>query len=257
MMLVDSHCHLDFPEFSDLDSVVSRARSAGVHRMVTISTRLSKFSDVLSVSEHCDEIFCSVGVHPHYAADESVTVESLVELSSHKKVVAIGESGLDYHYENSPRSIQHDVFLVHIEAARLTGLPLVIHARDADSDMIDILTEQSRVGSFSAVLHCFSSSRALAERGIELGFYVSFSGILTFKNSDDLRILASDLPRDRVLIETDSPYLSPVPHRGKPNEPSYVSYVADVLGDIWGVSRSEVCSRTTDNFFSLFTKVPS
>ncbi len=257
-MLVDSHCHLDFPNFADeLDDVVQRARDAGVGRMVTICTRVKKFPQVLAVAERYEDIFCSVGTHPHNADEElDITTDDLIKLTEHKKVVALGEAGLDYHYDKAPRDAQEKGFRNHITAARETGLPLVIHARSADDDMISILQEETRAGAFPAILHCFSSSRKLAEAGIELGLTVSFSGILTFKNSQDIRDIARDMPRNRVLVETDAPYLAPMPLRGKTNEPSYVVHTAQVLAEVWGVSKDEVWTQTTENFFQLFTKVP-
>ncbi len=257
-MLVDSHCHLDFPDFAtELDDVVQRARDVGVERMVTICTRVRKFQQVLAIAERYEDIFCSVGTHPHNADEElDVTPQQLVELSQHPKVVAIGEAGLDYHYDTSPRDAQAQGFRNHIAAARETGLPLVIHARSADGDMMSILTEEMRAGAFPAVLHCFSSTRALAECGIELGFTVSFSGILTFKNSQDIRDIASDMPRDRVLVETDAPYLAPVPNRGKRNEPAFVADTARVLAEIWGMEEADIRRQTSNNFFNLFSKIP-
>ena len=257
-MLVDSHCHLDFPDFAEeLDDVVQRARDAGIGRMVTICTRVRKFQQVLEVAERYEDVFCSVGTHPHNADEElDVTAQDLIDLSQHHKVVAIGEAGLDYHYDKSPRDAQARGFRTHIEAARETGLPLVIHARSADDDMIKILTEETRTGAFSAILHCFSSGRALAECGIELGLTVSFSGILTFKNSQDIRDIARDMPRDRVLVETDAPYLAPVPNRGKRNEPAFVADTANVLADVWQMSVDDVRDATTQHFFELFSKVP-
>ena len=257
-MLVDSHCHLDFPDFAEeLDDVVQRARDAGLGRMVTICTRVKKFPQVLAVAERFEDVFCSVGTHPHNADEElDVTVEQLVDLTAHPKVVAIGEAGLDYHYDKAPRDAQAQGLRVHIAAARETGLPLVIHSRSADEDMAQILEEETKIGAFPAVLHCFSSGRALAEKGIELGLYVSFSGILTFKNSQDIRDIAADMPRDRVLVETDAPYLAPTPHRGKRNEPAFTAHTADVLADVWGVASEDVWKQTTHNFFRLFSKVP-
>jgi len=258
-MLVDSHCHLDFPDFSDeLNEVVQRARDAGIGRMVTICTRVRKFQQILAVAERFDDVYCSVGTHPHNAAEElDVTTAELVDFSHHDKVVAIGEAGLDYHYDKSPRDVQEQGFRTHIAAARETGLPLVIHARSADDDMMAILREETRAGAFPAILHCFSSGRALAECGIELGLTVSFSGILTFKNSQDIRDIARDMPRDRVLVETDAPYLAPVPNRGKRNEPAYVVDTASVLAEVWDMEASDVRQQTTDNFFQVFTKVPT
>ena len=256
--LVDSHCHLEFPDFADeLDAVVERARARGLRRMVTICTRVRKFDQVRSVAERFDDVFCSVGTHPHNAAEElDITKDDLVRLSHDPKVVAIGEAGLDYHYDKSPRDAQAQGFRTHIAAARETGLPLVIHARSADEDMIDILRDEKSKGAFPAVLHCFSSGRTLADLGIELGLYISFSGILTFKNSQEVRDIAAAMPRDRVLVETDAPYLTPVPNRGKRNEPAFTADTAAVLAQTWGVSEADVWQQTTDNFFRLFSKVP-
>ncbi len=256
-MLVDSHCHLDFPDFAEeLDDIVARAEAAGIGRMVTISTRVRQFDRVLAVAERYDSVFCSVGTHPHNA-DEELDIEpaDLERISGHPKVVAIGEAGLDYHYDNSPREAQAEGLRRHIAAARETGLPLVIHARDADSDMAAILTEETQKGAFPAVLHCFSSGRGLAETGIRLGHYVSFSGILTFNRAEDLRDIASDMPGDRILVETDAPYLAPTPFRGKRNEPSYVVNTARVLAETRGVGEDEIAEQTTENFFRLFSKV--
>lgn len=256
-MLVDSHCHLDFPDFAEeLDDIVARAEAAGIGRMVTISTRVRQFDGVLAVAERYDSVFCSVGTHPHNA-DEELDIEpaDLVRISGHPKVVAIGEAGLDYHYDNSPREAQAEGLRRHIAAARETGLPLVIHARDADSDMAAILTEETEKGAFPAVLHCFSSGRGLAETGIRLGHYVSFSGILTFNRAEELRDIARDMPSDRILVETDAPYLAPTPFRGKRNEPSYVVNTARVLAETRGVGENEIADQTTENFFRLFSKV--
>jgi TatD DNase family protein len=256
-MLVDSHCHLDFPDFAEeLDDIVARAEAAGIGRMVTISTRVRQFDRVLAVAERYDSVFCSVGTHPHNA-DEELDIEpaDLVRISGHPKVVAIGEAGLDYHYDNSPREAQAEGLRRHIAAARETGLPLVIHARDADADMAAILTEETEKGAFPAVLHCFSSGRGLAETGIRLGHYVSFSGILTFNRAEELRDIARDMPGDRILVETDAPYLAPTPFRGKRNEPSYVVNTARVLAETRGVGEDEIAEQTTENFFRLFSKV--
>jgi TatD DNase family protein len=257
-MLVDSHCHLDFPDFAaELDQVVGRATAAGVTTLVTIGTRVRKFPQVRAVAERFDHVYCSVGTHPHNAHEEvDVTAEELVALTEHPKVVAIGEAGLDYHYDNSPPEAQAAGFITHIAAARTTGLPLVIHAREADADLAAILKAETEKGTFPAVLHCFSSGRALAETAITLGHYVSFSGILTFKNSQEIRDIARDLPADRILVETDAPYLAPPPHRGKRNEPAFVVHTADVLAEVRGVSREEIAALTTENFFRLFSKVP-
>lgn len=257
-MLVDSHCHLDFPELAeDRAGVLARARAAGVGRMVTISTRVRRFDEIRAIAETHDEVWCSVGTHPHNAAEEpDVTADELVRLAGHPKVVAIGEAGLDYFYDHAPREAQAAGFRTHIAAARQTGLPLVIHARDADDDVAAILTEETGKGAFPFILHCFSSGRALAEAGVKLGGYASFSGILTFKKSEELRAIARDLPRDRLLVETDAPYLAPVPFRGRTNEPAFVAHTAAVLGETLGVSADEIARITTDNFFRLFTKMP-
>ena len=257
-MLVDSHCHLDFPDFAaERDAVVARALAAGVGRMVTISTRVKRFAGVLEIAEAYPEVYCSVGTHPHNAAEElDVTADELVRLAAHPKVVAIGEAGLDYHYDKSPRPAQAQGFRTHIAAARKTGLPLVIHARSADDDIAAILEDESGKGAFPFILHCFSSGRRLAETGVALGGYVSFSGILTFKNSDELRAIAADVPHDRLLVETDAPYLAPVPFRGKRNEPSFVTNTARVLAETIGVNVEEIAAITTDNFFRLFNKMP-
>lgn len=257
-MLVDSHCHLDFPDFAEeREAIVTRALEAGIGRMVTISTRVRKFPQILEIAEHFDPVFCSVGTHPHNAAEElDVTVEELIDLSSHPKVVAIGEAGLDFHYDKSPRDAQEKGFRTHIAAARTTGLPLVIHARSADQDMAAILEEETGKGAFPFILHCFSSGRKLAETGVALGGYVSFSGILTFKNSEELRRIAANVPRDRLLVETDAPYLAPVPHRGKRNEPSFVAQTARVLAETIGVGEAEIAEITTNNFFRLFRRMP-
>jgi TatD DNase family protein len=257
-MLVDSHCHLDFPDFAEeRDAVVARAEAAGVGMMVTISTRVRRFESVLAVAEAYGNVFCSVGTHPHNAGEETdVTTEELIRLSSHPKVVAIGEAGLDYFYDRSPRDVQAAVFRRHIAAARETDLPLVIHSRDADADMEAILRDEKGKGAFPFILHCFSSGEALAKAGVELGGYVSFSGILTFKKSEELREIAKSIPHDRLLVETDAPYLAPVPFRGKRNEPAYVAHTAAVLAETIGMGVEDVAALTTANFFRCFSKVP-
>lgn len=257
-MLVDSHCHLDFPDFAEeLDDVVARAEAAGLGRMVTICTRVRKFPQVLEVAERFENVFCSVGTHPHNAHEElDISTQEIVQLSKHPKVVAIGEAGLDYFYQKDHAAAQSEGLRNHIAAARDTDLPLVIHSRDADDDMIEILRQEAEQGAFPFVLHCFSSGRALAEAGVELGGYVSLSGILTFKNSQEIRDIAADVPMDRLLVETDAPYLAPTPYRGKRNEPSYVIETAKVLAETKGVSVDEIWQTTTDNFFRLFNKVP-
>ena len=258
-MLIDSHCHLDFPEFApELPEVIARAHQAGVERMITISTRVAKYDVYREIAEAHESVWFSVGTHPHQAHEEAdVSVERLVELSRHPRCIAIGEAGLDYHYDRSPRDVAEAVFRRHIEAARITGLPLVIHSRDADADMARILREETGKGAFPALLHCFTSSRELAQVGLELGLCISFSGVLTFKNSQELRDIARDVPLDRVLVETDAPFLSPVPHRGKRNEPAFVAETARVLGGTKGVTASEVGLATTANVLRLFSKMPA
>lgn len=257
-MLVDSHCHLDFPDLvQERDAIIARAVSAGVGTMVTICTRVRRFQQVLEIAEACAEVWCSVGTHPHNADEEpDVTAEQLVLLASHPRVVAIGEAGLDFHYDKSSRSAQTESFRTHIKASRETGLPLVIHARQADAEIETILRDEAGQGAFPFVLHCFSSGRRLAEAGIELGGYVSFSGILTFRNSGEIREIAAELPLDRLLLETDAPYLAPPPHRGKRNEPAFVVETAKVLAEIRQMEPGAIATATTDNFHRLFSKVP-
>ncbi|MDP2296453.1 MAG: TatD family hydrolase [Pseudolabrys sp.] len=257
-MLVDSHCHLDFPEFApELDAVVARARAAGIGRLVTISTRVKNLPQLLAIAEKFPEVFCSVGTHPHNAHEElDIDADALVRLTQHPKIVALGEAGLDYHYDKSPRDAQAQGFRQHIAAARQTGLPLVIHSREADADMARILTEETGKGAFPAVLHCFTAGRDLAMTAMELGLTIGFTGIITFKNSQDLRDIARDLPADRILVETDAPFLAPLPYRGKRNEPSYVVETARMLAQVRGVTPDEIARQTTENFFRLFSKVP-
>jgi len=257
-ILVDSHCHLDFPDFAaELDEIVERAAAAGIARIVSISTRVRRFDKLLAIVEQFPNVYCSIGTHPHYAHEEpDVMVEELVERARHPKVVAIGEAGLDYHYDFSPRDAQEIGFRRHIAAARATALPLVVHAREADADIARILAEETGKGAFPAVLHCFTGSRELALRAIDLGFYIGFTGILTFKKSDELRAIAAELPADRILVETDAPYLAPGKFRGKRNEPSYVTETAKTLAAIRGTSFDHIARQTTDNFFRLFNKVP-
>jgi TatD DNase family protein len=257
-MLVDHHCHLDFSDFADdLDGVVGRAKSAGVGLLVSISTRIRRFDGLLKIAEAYDNVLCSVGTHPHYAHEElDIAVEEIVERARHPKVVAIGEAGLDHHYDNSPRADQEKGFRTHIAAARETGLPLVIHAREADADIARILEEESAKGAFPFVLHCFTSGAELARRGLALGGYVSFSGVVTFKKSEVLRDIALGVPLDRILVETDAPYLAPEPMRGRTNEPAFVIHTAARLAALKGVSDAELAQATNDNFFRLFSKVP-
>lgn len=256
-MLIDSHCHLDFPDFAeDLDGIVSRARSAGIGRMVTISTRVRKLDQLLAIAERYDDVYCSVGTHPHNADEEDgISPDELIGLTEHPKVVALGEAGLDYFYDNGAPEAQARGFRAHIAAARATGLPLVIHTREADEDCGRILEEEAAKGSFRAVLHCYTGGRELALKAVSLGLYIGFTGILTFKKSEVLRALAAELPSDRILVETDSPYLAPGKFRGKRNEPAYVVEVAKVLAEARGVSFDEISRQTSENFFRLFSKV--
>jgi len=258
MMLIDSHCHLDFPDFAaELAAVVERARGAGVARMVSISTRVARHDALLKIAESFDDVYCSVGTHPHYAHEElDVGAADLIARARHPKVVAFGEAGLDYHYDNSPRDAQERGFRTHIAAAREAGLPLVIHSREADADTARILEEEAGQGAFPAVLHCFTGGIELARRALALGHFISFTGILTFKNSGALRAIAAELPAERILVETDAPYLAPGRLRGKRNEPAYVIEIAKVLAEARGVSLDTIARQTTENFFRLFRKVP-
>lgn len=257
-MLVDSHCHLDFADFAEeRDAIVQRALDNDIKRLVTICTRVRRFDSIIAIAEAYESVYASVGTHPNNAHEElDVAVDELVELSKHPKVVAIGEAGLDYHYDYAPPAAQDQGFRTHISASRITQLPLVIHARSADEDMISILREETGKGAFPFILHCFSSGAELAQVGVELGGYISFSGILTFKNSPEIREIARNVPRDRLLVETDAPYLAPMPHRGKRNEPSFVCHTAAVLAETIGVSEAEIANITSDNVFRLFTKMP-
>jgi len=257
-MLVDSHCHLDFPDFAaDLDAIVARAAQAGVGRLVTISTRVKRLGELIAIAERFPNVYCSVGTHPHHADEEDgIAPNELIELTKHPKVVALGEAGLDYVYDNCSPEAQARGFRAHVAAARATGLPLVIHTREADSDCQRILDEEVAKGPFRAVLHCYTGGRELAMKAIELGLSISFTGILTFKKSEALRGLAAELPADRIMVETDAPYLAPGKFRGKRNEPAYVVEVAKVLAEARGVSLEEISRQTTENFFRLFSKVP-
>jgi TatD DNase family protein len=257
-MLVDHHCHLDFPEFAaDRDGVIGRAGAAGVGMMVSISTRIRRLDRLLEIAGRYDNVLCSVGTHPHYAHEElDVSVAEIVRLARHPKVVAIGEAGLDYFYANSPREAQAQGLRAHIAAARDTGLPLVVHARDADADIAGILEEETALGAFPGVLHCFTGGAELARRGVDLGLYISFSGIVTFKKSDRLREIAASVPLDRLLVETDAPYLAPGKHRGKRNEPAFVVETAAVLAQAKRVGLDELAGATTANFFRLYGKAP-
>ena len=257
-MIVDSHCHLDFPDFEgEHEALIARARQAGVGLVVSICTRVRKVEPIRAIAEAHEPVYFSVGTHPHQAGEEDgITADEIIALTKHPKCVAVGEAGLDYFYDKAPRDAQARGLLTHIEVARRTGLPLVIHARDADADMEMILREETGKGAFPFLLHCFSSGPQLARAGVELGGYVSFSGILTFKRSDELREIAKTIPHERLLVETDAPYLAPQSHRGKRNEPAYTAETASVLAKTIGVSDDDIASVTTSNFFRLFSKVP-
>lgn len=255
-MLVDSHCHLDYmAREGQLDAVLERAAAAGVDAMLTICTRLEGFPQVLAIAESRPNLWCSVGVHPHDAAAEpDVTVARLAELARHPKVIGIGESGLDYFYERSPRAVQQAVFRTHIEAARETGLPLIVHSRDADEDTVALLTEGAGKGGLNGLIHCFSTTQYLSDNALKIGFYISLSGIVTFKQSEGLRAIAGTLPADRLLVETDAPYLAPVPLRGKKNEPAFVVHTAECLAGLRGLEPAALAAGTTENFYRLFRK---
>ena len=255
-MLIDSHCHLDFPELTtDEAGVLARARTAGVGGMLTIGTRLDQFDRVRAIAERHDNVWCSVGVHPHEAKEEGQrTPDRLIEAAGHPKVVGIGETGLDFYYEHSPREEQAESFRAHIAASRQTGLPLIVHTRDADAATGDMLEDEYGKGAFPGVIHCFSTGRAMAERALALGLYISISGIVTFKAAEDLRSIVRDIPLDRLLVETDAPYLAPIPKRGKTNEPAFVAHTAAKVAELKGIGLAELEAATTDNFFRLFTK---
>ena len=257
-MIIDSHCHLDFPDFEgELDAVLARAAEAGVGGAITICTRVRRFDQVHALTEGRANVACTVGTHPHNAGEESdVPLAELLELSQRDGVVGIGEAGLDYHYDHAPRDVQAEVFRTHIAAARETGLPLVIHARSADEDVAAILADEHGRGAFPFVLHCFSSGADLARTGVALGGYVSFSGILTFKRSDELREIARQLPSDRILVETDAPYLAPVPHRGKRNEPAYTRHTAATLARVRELEEDALFALTRENTLRLFSRLP-
>jgi TatD DNase family protein len=258
-MLIDSHCHLDFPDFQpERDAVVARARAAGLVRMITISTRIDKYAEVSALSEAYDDVFFTVGTHPHQAhLDPETSAERIVALAAHPRCVGIGEAGLDYHYDQAPREVAARVFRTHIAAARISGLPLVIHARDADEDVATILEDEMGKGAFKALLHCFTAGPTLAATALRLGLSISFSGVLTFKNSDALRAIAATVPLDRLLVETDAPFLAPIPYRGKRNEPAFVVHTAAALAAVKGISATELAAATTANVLNLFAKMPA
>lgn len=256
-MLIDSHCHLDFPDFQqELDAVVARAEAAGIGCMLTISTHLDKFPGVLAVAERFPNVYCTVGVHPHEADDDwGRDAQKLIDLAHHPKVVGIGETGLDFYYEHGSRPAQFASFKAHIAASRESQLPLIVHTRDADAETVELLGEEHAKGAFPGLIHCFSSGSYLAENSLKIGFSLSFSGILTFKKAEEIRAVAASAPADRILVETDAPYLAPIPHRGKRNEPAYVAHTAATLAAARGVTVAEISAQTTDNFFALFKKI--
>jgi len=258
MRLIDSHCHLDFPDFAEeIEAVVARAEAAGVERLITISTRVAHGDRLIALAERFPNVYFSIGTHPHQAAEEARTdLAAIRAFASHPKCVAIGEAGLDYHYDYAPRDVAARVFRAQIAAARELNLPIVIHARDADADMAAILEDEMGKGAFAAVLHCFTSTPALARTGLDLGFYISFAGVLTFKNAQGLREIARAAPLDRVLVETDAPYLAPTPHRGKRNEPAFVIETARALASIKGLDEEAIGDATRANTLRLFGKMP-
>ena len=257
-MLVDHHCHLDSPDFAaDLDGVIARARAAGVGVIVSISMHVRRLADTLKIAEAYSDVYSSIGTHPHYAHTElDIPVDEIARLAQHPKIVAIGEAGLDYFYDKSPREAQAEGLRKHIAVAQETGLPLVIHARDADDDVAAMLEEAMARKRFAAVLHCFTGGADLARRALDLGLYISFSGILTFKKSEALRAIAASVPLDRLLVETDAPFLAPGKYRGKRNEPAYMVETARELAKVKGISQVELARITTENFFRLYAKVP-
>jgi len=255
-MLVDSHCHLNFPDFKDdLDGVVQRAREAGVGVMQTICTEMEEFDEVYEITGRYNDIYCSVGVHPNESGNtEIIPVQTLIEKAALPRVIGIGETGLDYHYERSDRDSQKRSFLEHIKASRMTGLPIIVHTREADDDTAQILKKEMEKGAFKGLLHCFTSSKQLADKAVELGFYISLSGIISFKNATAIREAIADVPLERLLIETDAPYLAPIPHRGKRNEPSFVIFTNKILAEVKGITEERCADITTENFFRLFDK---
>ena len=252
--IVDSHCHLNFPQFKDkLDEIVNRALDKGVSKMLTISTKLNEISNLEDISKAYSEVYNSVGVHPHECKNyKDLCLEDLLKYTKNPKCIGIGESGLDFYYENSPKELQIELFKIHIEAARKSFLPLIVHTRAADSETIEILQNEMKSGKFAGLIHCFSTSRELAEKAIDLGFYISLSGIITFNKSDELRKIVKSLPINKLLVETDSPFLAPVPMRGKKNEPSYIEHTIKKLSEIKNIDLLETIKITTNNFEKLF-----
>lgn len=254
-MLIDSHCHLNYPELADTAAVVARAKEAGVGLMQTISTQRSDFAAVKRLAVTYPEIYCSIGIHPHEAEPhEDISEEELLAEADHPRVIGIGETGLDYYYEHSPKKVQQELFKRHIRAGRALDLPVIIHSREADEDTVAILQEAYAEGPFRILIHCFSSTQYLSDEAVKLGGYISASGIITFKKSQALRDSFKSVPLERLLVETDSPYLAPEPHRGKPCEPAYTVHTARKLAEIKSVSVEELFAATTNNFFTLFSK---
>lgn len=254
-MLVDSHCHLDFESlYENLPAVLSNAKECGVDTILTIATNRSNINIVKDISKNNTNIWCSVGIHPHSVISDYLTYKQLLQLSNHSKVVGIGETGLDYYYNYSPKNTQVESFLVHCQAAKKSNLPIIIHNRNSDTDMIHLLQAESGAGQLRGVVHCFTSSKELARVALDLGFYISFSGIVTFKNSDAVRDIARYVPEERILVETDAPYLSPEPHRGKKNQPAYVKHTAQFVAELRKMTFNQLSELTTNNFFNLFDK---
>jgi TatD DNase family protein len=255
-MLVDSHCHLNFPDFSeDREEVIRRAQKAGVGIMQTICTKMHEFESIYAIADTHPNIYCSVGVHPHEAAKtKPVTAEELIEYTKRPKVIGLGETGLDFFYEHSPRMEQEASFRAHIEAARETGIPLIIHTRNAEEDTVRILKDEMKKGGFKGLIHCFASTQYLADFAMEIGFYISISGIITFKKSEDLRAVVKTVPVERLLVETDAPYLAPIPYRGKRNEPAFVKETNRIIAELKQIDEEECARITTENFFRLFNK---
>ena len=254
-MLVDSHCHLNMDQFkNNLDEVINRARKAKIECMQTICTKLEDLAGLLEITDKYDDIYCSVGVHPHDVENaEPITAEKIIELAkSHKKIIGIGETGLDYYYEHSKRDIQQHSFLCHIKAAQETGKPLIVHSRSADDDTLELLKREMKHKKYKGLIHCFSSTKKLALGALDIGLYISIAGIITFNNAAELREAVADIPLDRMLIETDSPYLAPIPNRGKTNEPAFVEFIARKIAEVKGISFEEVAKATTENFYKLF-----
>jgi len=256
-MIVDSHCHLDFNElYPDLENVVARASSAGVGILQTICTKLTEIEKLAEIADKYPNIYHSIGVHPHEVEKEGVpSYETLLKFAKYQKAIGIGETGLDYHYEHSKRDMQKESFISHIRVSRETGLPIIIHTRSAEEDTLDILNSQMKIGYFPGLIHCFTASQEFAQECLDLGLYISVSGIITFKNAAALRDAIKSVPLGRLLVETDAPYLAPVPMRGKPNEPSFIVYTVDFLADMFGVTSKEIADITTQNFLKLFTRV--